>query len=60
MDQVIKNAVSSANMENLYPTDADIKLIERFIGEELSHDQFVSIIIKDVLGGDENDKVDRE
>ena len=60
MDQVIKNAVASANMENLYPTDADIELIERFIGKELSHDQFVSIILNDVLGGDENDKADRK
>ena len=60
MDQAIKNAVASANMENLYPTDADIELIEKFIGKELSHDQFVSIILNDVLGGDENDKADRE
>lgn len=60
MDQAIKNAVASANMENLYPTDADIELIEKFIGKELSHDQFVSIILNDVLGGDENDKVSRE
>ena len=60
MEQVIKNAVASANMENLYPTDADIELIEKFIGQELSHDQFVSIILNDVLGGDENDKADRK
>ena len=60
MDQAIKNAVASANMENLYPTDADIELIEKFIGKELSHDQFVSIILNDVLGGDENDKAGRE
>lgn len=60
MDQAIKNAVASANMENLYPTDADIELIEKFIGKELSHDQFISIILKDALGGDENDKASRE
>ena len=60
MNQAIKNAVASANMENLYPTDADIELIEKFIGQELSHDQFVSIILKGVLGGDENDKASRE
>ena len=60
MDQAVKNAVASANMENLYPTDEDIELIEQFIGKELSHDQFVSIILNDVLGGDENDKAGRE
>lgn len=51
-EQVILNAVASARMEGLAPTEEDIELIRRFLNKEISKDQFIQTIINDV---EEND-----
>lgn len=51
-EQVILNAVASARMEGLAPTEEDIELIRRFLNKEISKDQFIQTIINDVKEND--------
>lgn len=47
-DQAIKNAVASAEMEGLHPTEKDIARIRDFVEKKLTHEEFVSLILADV------------
>ena len=47
-EQAIKNAVASAEMEGLHPTEKDIARIRDFIEKKITHDEFVSLILADV------------
>ena len=47
-DQAIKNAVASAEMEGLHPTEKDIARIRVFLEKKLTHEEFVSLILADV------------
>ncbi len=44
-EQAISNAVASAEMEGLHPTQEDIALIEAFVEKRISHDEFISTIL---------------
>ena len=47
-ERAIKNAVASAEMEGLHPTEKDIARIRDFIEKKITHDEFVSLILADV------------
>lgn len=47
-DQALQNAVASAEMEGLHPTDADIKLITEFINDRLSREELVRSVLSDI------------
>ena len=48
MEQYIKNAISSSRMEGLNPTDEDITLIEKFINNEITKEEFINTILEEV------------
>ena len=47
-EQAIRNAVASAEMEGLHPTENDIARIRDFVEKKLTHDEFVSLIPAEV------------
>lgn len=47
-EQAIRNAVASAAMEGLHPTEKDIARIWDFVEKKLTHDEFVSLILAEV------------
>ena len=47
-DQAIKNAVASAEMEGLYPTEKDIARIRDFVEKKITHDELVAMILSEV------------
>ena len=47
-EQAIRNAVASAEMEGLHPTEKDIVRIRDFVEKKLTHDEFVSLILAEV------------
>lgn len=48
--QAISNAVASAEMEGLHPTDEDIARIEDFVEKRISRDEFIAMILAEVKG----------
>ena len=47
-DQAIKNAVASAEMEGLHPTEKDIARIRDFLEKKITHDELVAMILSEV------------
>ena len=47
-DQAIKNAVASAEMEGLHPTEKDIARIRDFVEKKITHDELVAMILSEV------------
>lgn len=47
-EQALKNAVASAKMEGLNPTEQDLKLIKDFVGNKISHEEFVNSVLADL------------
>ena len=47
-DQAIKNAVASAEMEGLHPTEKDIARIRVFLEKKITHDELVAMILSEV------------
>lgn len=45
---IINNSVASSKMEGLDPTPEDIELIKRFITNEITKDELIEIILKQV------------
>ena len=46
--QAIRNAVASAEMEGLHPTEEDIALIADFVEKRISRDEFIATILSAV------------
>ncbi len=47
-EQAIRNAVASAEMEGLHPTEKDIARIKDFVEKKITHDEFIASILADV------------
>lgn len=47
-EQAIRNAVASARMEGLHPTEKDIALIRDFINKKITREEFVAFVLADV------------
>ena len=47
-EQVINNAVASAEMEGLHPTEADIARIVDLLEKRITHDEFVASVLANV------------
>ncbi len=47
-DQAIKNAVASAEMEGLHPTENDISRIRDFLEKKITHDELIAMILAEV------------
>ena len=50
IEQAVRNAVASAEMEGLHPTEEDIARIIDFVEHKISHDEFISLILADIKG----------
>lgn len=48
VEQAIQNAVQSARMEGLDPTDEDIDLIRKYVNNKITKEQFIQSILKEV------------
>lgn len=47
-EQAIRNAVASAEMEGLHPTEKDIARIRDFLEKKITHDELVAMILSEV------------
>ena len=47
-EQAIRNAVESAEMEGLHPTEHDISRIRDFLEKKITHDELVAMILSEV------------
>ena len=47
-EQVIRNAVASAEMDGLHPTANDIARIRDFLEKRITHDEFIALVLADV------------
>ena len=47
-EQAIRNAVASAEMEGLHPTEHDISRIWDFLEKKITHDELVAMILSEV------------
>jgi hypothetical protein len=52
IEQAVRNAVASAEMEGLYPTEEDIARIIDFVEHKITKDELISIIFADIEGHD--------
>ena len=53
IEQAIQNAVQSAKMEGLDPTDKDIDLIRKYVNNKITKEQFIQTILNEVRGNEE-------
>lgn len=44
-EQAIRNAVASAEMEGLHPTENDISRIRDFLEKKITHDELIAMIL---------------
>ncbi|MBQ8921109.1 MAG: Fic family protein [Oscillospiraceae bacterium] len=49
-EQAVSNAVASAEIEGLHPTEQDIARIRDFLDNRISHDELVAMAIYDISG----------
>lgn len=47
-EQAIRNAVASAIMEGLHPTEKDIDRIRDFMDKKITRDEFVALVLAEV------------
>ena len=47
-EEALRNAVASAKMEGLNPTEYDIKLIRGYINNNISYDEFINSVLNDI------------
>lgn len=47
-EQAISNAVASAEMEGLHPTEQDIARIKDYIEKKITHDELVASVLAEV------------
>ena len=47
-EQAIRNAVASAEMEGLHPTENDIARIRDFVEKKITHDELIAMILSEV------------
>ena len=47
-EQAIKNAVASAEMGGLHPTENDISRIRDFLEKKITHDELIAMILAEV------------
>ena len=48
VEQAIQNAVQSARMEGLNPTDEDIDLIRKYVNNKITKEQFIRSILNEI------------
>jgi hypothetical protein len=48
IEQVFRNAVASAEMEGLHPTENDISRIRDFLEKKITHDELIAMILSEV------------
>ena len=53
VEQAIQNAVQSARMEGLNPTDKDIDLIRKYVKNKITKEQFIQSILNEIEGYEE-------
>ena len=47
-EQAIRNAVASAIMEGLHPTEKDVARIRDFMDKKITRDEFVALVLAEV------------
>ena len=47
-DEALKNAIASAKMEGLNPTEADMRIIKDFVNHKISHKDFVDSVLSEI------------
>lgn len=52
VEQAIQNAVQSARMEGLDPTDKDIDLIRKYVNNKITKEQFIQSILNEIKGNE--------
>ena len=48
IDQIIRNAVASAEMEGLHPTENDIARIRGYLEKKITHEELIALVLADV------------